>query len=86
MAFRIFRFFFGMANCAAEDKFMSECRSLTNICGNAVAAVVIAHMEGELDIKEWLPRWGNGFVLGNPKGKPWIFIWENYDLTATSLE
>lgn len=32
-----------------EDKFMSECRSLTNICGNAVAAVVIAAMEGELN-------------------------------------
>lgn len=28
---------------------MAECRSLTNICGNAVAAVVIARMEGELD-------------------------------------
>ena len=39
---------------------MSECRSLTNICGNAVAAVVIAHMEGELDFKEWLPDFMEG--------------------------
>jgi aerobic C4-dicarboxylate transport protein len=31
------------------DKFMSECRALTNICGNGVAAVVIAWWEGELD-------------------------------------
>ena len=36
-----------------EDKFMSECRSLTNICGNAVAAVIIAKMEGELDMNEF---------------------------------
>lgn len=32
---------------------MSECRSLTNICGNAVAAVIIAKMEGELDMNEF---------------------------------
>lgn len=43
----------GMAIVLGIDKFMAECRSLTNICGNAVAAVVIAHMEGELDIKEF---------------------------------
>ncbi|CAK9113998.1 C4-dicarboxylate transport protein 2 [Durusdinium trenchii] len=39
----------GMAIVLGIDKFMSECRSLTNICGNAVAAVVIAAMEGELN-------------------------------------
>ncbi len=32
---------------------MSECRSLTNICGNAVAAVIIAKMEGEVDMNEF---------------------------------
>jgi aerobic C4-dicarboxylate transport protein len=31
------------------DRFMAECRSLTNIIGNAVAALVIAAWEGELD-------------------------------------
>ena len=31
------------------DKFMSECRALTNICGNGFAAIVIAASEGELD-------------------------------------
>ncbi|MFJ5295458.1 C4-dicarboxylate transporter DctA [Pseudomonas sp. NPDC088368] len=31
------------------DRFMAECRSLTNIIGNAVAAVVIAAWEGQLD-------------------------------------
>ena len=28
---------------------MSECRALTNICGNGVACVVISWWEGELD-------------------------------------
>ena len=28
---------------------MSECRALTNICGNGVAAIVVSAWEGELD-------------------------------------
>ena len=31
------------------DKFMSECRGLTNIIGNGVATVVVSRWEGELD-------------------------------------
>ncbi len=31
------------------DKFMSECRALTNLVGNGVATVVISNWEGELD-------------------------------------
>jgi aerobic C4-dicarboxylate transport protein len=31
------------------DKFMSECRALTNLVGNGVATVVISRWEGELD-------------------------------------
>ena len=31
------------------DKFMSECRALTNLIGNGVACVVISISEGELD-------------------------------------
>src|SRR3954463_5489344 len=31
------------------DKFMSECRALTNLIGNGVATVVISRSEGELD-------------------------------------
>jgi aerobic C4-dicarboxylate transport protein len=34
------------------DKFMSECRALTNIIGNGVASVVISRWEGELDAKK----------------------------------
>jgi aerobic C4-dicarboxylate transport protein len=30
------------------DKFMSECRALTNVCGNSVASLVIARWEGVL--------------------------------------
>jgi aerobic C4-dicarboxylate transport protein len=33
------------------DKFMSECRALTNLIGNGVATIVISRWEGELDLK-----------------------------------
>jgi aerobic C4-dicarboxylate transport protein len=39
----------GMALILGIDRFMSECRALTNIIGNAVATLVIARWEGELD-------------------------------------
>lgn len=39
----------GMAIVLGIDKFMSECRALTNIVGNGVATVVVAWWEGELD-------------------------------------
>lgn len=31
------------------DKFMSECRALTNVVGNGVATIVVSRWEGELD-------------------------------------
>ena len=34
------------------DKFMSECRALTNLIGNGVATVVISRWEGELDAEK----------------------------------
>jgi aerobic C4-dicarboxylate transport protein len=34
------------------DKFMSECRALTNLVGNGVATIVISRLEGELDREE----------------------------------
>ncbi|WP_455912365.1 dicarboxylate/amino acid:cation symporter [Pseudomonas putida] len=37
------------------DRFMAECRSLTNIIGNAVAALVVAAWEGELDREKMAP-------------------------------
>lgn len=39
----------GMAIVLGIDKFMSECRALTNLCGNGVACVIVAWWEGELD-------------------------------------
>jgi aerobic C4-dicarboxylate transport protein len=39
----------GMAILLGIDKFMSECRALTNFIGNGVATIVIARSEGELD-------------------------------------
>ena len=39
----------GMALILGIDKFMSECRALTNFVGNGVAAIVVSSWEGELD-------------------------------------
>jgi aerobic C4-dicarboxylate transport protein len=39
----------GMAIILGIDKFMSECRALTNFVGNGVACIVISRWEGELD-------------------------------------
>lgn len=39
----------GMALILGVDRFMSECRSLTNFIGNAVATIVVSRWEGQLD-------------------------------------
>jgi aerobic C4-dicarboxylate transport protein len=39
----------GLALILGIDRFMSECRSLTNFMGNAVATIVVARWEGALD-------------------------------------
>lgn len=39
----------GMALILGVDRFMSECRSLTNFIGNAVACVVVSRWEGGID-------------------------------------
>merc|ERR1739845_139529 len=39
----------GMAIVFGVDKFMSECRALTNFIGNGVGTVIIASSEGQLD-------------------------------------
>ena len=45
----------GMALILGIDRFMSECRALTNFIGNAVATLVVAKWENELD-REALKR------------------------------
>jgi aerobic C4-dicarboxylate transport protein len=39
----------GMALILGIDRFMSECRALTNLMGNAVATIVVSKWEGALD-------------------------------------
>ena len=41
----------GMAIVLGIDKFMSECRAVTNIIGNGVATIIVSAWEGELDRK-----------------------------------
>jgi len=43
----------GMALILGVDRFMSECRSLTNFIGNAVACVIVTIWEGRLDRAEF---------------------------------
>jgi aerobic C4-dicarboxylate transport protein len=49
----------GLALLVGVDRFMSECRALTNLVGNGVAALVVARWEGDLDrdrLREELDR------------------------------
>ena len=52
----------GMALILGVDRFMSECRSLTNFIGNAVATVVVSRWENALD-QERLDAAMNGHPL-----------------------
>ncbi|WP_127076819.1 dicarboxylate/amino acid:cation symporter [Rhodomicrobium lacus] len=42
----------GVALLLGIDRFMSECRALTNFIGNAVATLVVARWEGQLDMEK----------------------------------
>ena len=46
------------------DKFMSECRALTNLVGNGVATVVISRWEGELDVTQLKAAMAHPIALG----------------------
>ena len=52
----------GMTLILGIDRFMSECRALTNFVGNAVATIVVSRWEGALD-REALDA-----ALNNPNG------------------
>jgi aerobic C4-dicarboxylate transport protein len=45
----------GIALLLGVDRFMSEARAVTNLCGNAVAMVVVAMWEGEFDREKGAP-------------------------------
>ena len=49
------------------DKFMSECRALTNLCGTAVGTIVVAGWEGALDRERLLSQLNGG---GEPSPEP----------------
>lgn len=42
----------GMALILGIDRFMSECRAITNFIGNAVATIVVSRWEGALDTEQ----------------------------------
>ena len=46
------------------DKFMSECRALTNLIGNGVACVVVSRWEGELDKNKLNEVMAHPFSIG----------------------
>jgi aerobic C4-dicarboxylate transport protein len=50
------------------DKFMSECRALTNLVGNGVATVVISRWEGELDRAKLDAAMSHPVTLGEEHG------------------
>ena len=50
----------GLALLIGVDRFMSEARALTNLAGNAVATMVIAKWEGELDLDKARAGLGSG--------------------------
>lgn len=52
----------GMSLVLGVDKFMAECRALTNFIGNSVATIVVAAWEGELDRSRLATRLGGGTV------------------------
>ncbi len=59
----------GMALILGIDRFMSEARAIVNIIGNAVATVVMAKIEGELDYGR-LHLALNGQLLEDPSDLP----------------
>lgn len=59
----------GMALILGVDRFMSECRSLTNFIGNAVATIVVSRWEGTLDpaaLRATLSGGGAASIRGAP--------------------
>ncbi|TIL79998.1 MAG: dicarboxylate/amino acid:cation symporter [Mesorhizobium sp.] len=62
----------GMALILGVDRFMSECRALTNLIGNAVASLVVARWEGELDQAQLEAAFGGHQPAETSTGQPKI--------------
>lgn len=52
-----------LAAIVGIDRFMSECRALTNLVGNGVATLVIARWEGDLDVDHLRAELDRGPIL-----------------------
>ena len=57
----------GMTLILGVDRFMSECRALTNFIGNAVATVVVSRWDGQLDHVRLLAVLGNPSMVHEPE-------------------
>ena len=67
----------GMALILGIDRFMSECRALTNFVGNGVATVVVSAWEKELDrdkMNAELNNPGSTVVAVDTEVKPAIIV------------
>jgi aerobic C4-dicarboxylate transport protein len=72
----------GMALILGVDRFMSECRALTNFTGNAVATFVVARWEGVLDYHRLRAAFaGRGGELTEPESDA-LQIAERSDVPA----
>ncbi len=58
----------GMALILGIDRFMSECRALTNFVGNGVATVVVSRWEKELDVAQMERELGKPHRATHPRG------------------
>ena len=65
----------GLAIILGVDRFMSECRSITNFIGNAVATVVVSNWEGALD----RDRLGTALAGGTQPGVAELVVGQETD-------
>lgn len=63
----------GMSLVLGVDKFMAECRALTNFIGNSVATIVVAAWEGELDRSRMAETLGGGADAQDHGGSRGLF-------------
>ncbi len=70
----------GMAMLLGVDRFMSECRAITNFIGNAVAAVVISRWQNAIDPEAFAATLG-----GRTKGRPRLALAGAVALGAVTL-
>jgi aerobic C4-dicarboxylate transport protein len=54
------------------DKFMSECRALTNLIGNGVATIVVSRWEGELDKARLHEAMAHPIDIGEAQEKEYV--------------